>query len=158
MSRENSEKKKHHFGTLLAGIGIGVGLGVLFAPQEGAKTRKELKNKMDELITYLKGIDYNEVKDNLIEKVENLKQELEDLDKEKVLEIARVKAEDIKRAAEDLYQTAVKQGKPVVEKAAKDIKAKTVIVLKGIIDKLESDDKKTKKELPKNVKKPKKSE
>lgn len=151
-------KKKHHFGTLLAGVGIGVGLGLLFAPQSGEKTRKDLKKKMDELITYLKGIDYNEVKDNLIEKVENLKKELEDLDKEKVLEIAKTKAEEIKKGAEELYQAAVKQGKPVVEKAAKEIKAKTVIVLKGIIEKLEEDDKSSKKELPKAVKKPKKSE
>lgn len=153
----SKEKKKHHFGTLIAGVGIGVGLGLLFAPQEGAKTRKELKKKMDDLITYLKGIDYNEVKDNLIEKVENLKNELENLDKERVLEIAKVKAEEIKKGAEELYQAAIKQGKPVVEKAAREIKAKTVIVLKGIIDKLEDEEKNVpKKNDVKQIKKPKK--
>ncbi|MCI8498350.1 MAG: YtxH domain-containing protein [Bacilli bacterium] len=137
--------KKRGFGSLLAGIGIGVGLGVLFAPQSGEQTRKDLKKKMDELVTYLKGLDYNEVKDNLIEKVENLKKELEDLDKEKVLEIAKVKAEEIKEKAEELYRTAVAQGKPVIEKAAKEIKAKTVVVLKGMIDKLEEEQKPIKK-------------
>ena len=65
----NFMSKKRGFGSLLAGIGIGVGLGVLFAPQSGEQTRKDLKKKMDELVTYLKGLDYNEVKDNLIEKV-----------------------------------------------------------------------------------------
>lgn len=137
--------KKRGFGSLLAGIGIGVGLGVLFAPQSGEQTRKDLKKKMDELVVYLKGLDYNEVKDNLIEKVENLKKELEDLDKEKVLEIAKVKAEEIKEKAEELYRTAVAQGKPVIEKAAKEIKAKTVVVLKGMIDKLEEEQKPIKK-------------
>lgn len=140
-----SKEKKHGVGTLLTGIGIGVGLGVLFAPQSGEKTRRDLKKKMDELVAYLRGLDYNEVKDNLIEKVENLKKELEDLDKEKVLEIAKIKAEEIKGKAEELYQTAIAQGKPVVEKAAKEIKAKTVIVLKGMIEKLEEDQKPAKK-------------
>jgi len=137
--------KKCNVGTLLAGVGIGVGLGLLFAPQSGEKTRRDLKKKMDELVDYLKGLDYNEIKDNLIEKVENLKQELADLDKETVLEIAKVKAEEIKIKADELYKSAVKQGKPIVEKAAQEIKAKTVIVLKNVIDKLESQDTQPKK-------------
>ncbi len=74
-----------------------------------------------------------------------MKKELEDLDKEKVLEIAKVKAEEIKEKAEELYRTAVAQGKPVIEKAAKEIKAKTVVVLKGMIDKLEEEQKPIKK-------------
>lgn len=148
MSKDN---KKARVGSLLAGVGIGVGLGLLFAPQSGEKTRKDLKKKMDELIAYLKGLDYNEVKDNLLEKVDNLKKELEDLDKEKVLEIAKMKAEAIKAKAEDLYAAAVKQGKPVVEKACKDIKAKTVVVLKNAIDKLEEENKPAPKKRPKKA-------
>lgn len=136
----SKNENKGKLGTLLAGVGIGVGLGVLFAPQSGEKTRRDLKKKMDELVAYLRGLDYNEVKDNLIEKVEHLKRELEDLDKEKVLEIAKVKAEQIKTKAEELYVAAVAQGKPVIEKAAKEIKAKTVVVLKNAIDKLEEKD------------------
>lgn len=138
----SKKEGKSRVGSLLAGVGIGVGLGLLFAPQSGEKTRADLKKKMDELVAYLRGLDYNEVKDNLIEKVENLKKELEDLDKEKVLEIAKVKAEEIKKKAEELYEAAVRQGKPVVEKAAKEIKAKTVVVLKSAIDRLEADDNK----------------
>lgn len=147
----SKDGKKGKVGSLLAGVGIGVGLGLLFAPQSGEKTRKDLKKKIDELVAYLKGLDYNEVKDNLLEKVENLKKELEDLDKEKVLEIAKVKAEAIKTKAEELYAAAVKQGKPVVEKACKEIKAKTVVVLKNAIDKLEEDDKPVVKKRPKKA-------
>lgn len=147
-----NEGKGLKLGTLLAGVGIGATLGVLFAPQSGEKTRADLKKKMDDLTTYLKGLDYNEVKDNMIQKVEDLKRELEDLDKEKVLSIAKSKAEDIKAKAEDLVQSAVDQGKPVVEKAAKDIKAKTVVVLKSVIDKLEEEEK-TKRVAPKKSKK-----
>lgn len=136
----SNNSKKSKLGTLLAGVGIGVGLGILFAPQSGEQTRKDLKKKMDELVLYLKGLDYNEIKDNMIERVEELKKELADLDKEKVLEIARIKAEEIKTKAEELYRSAVAQGKPAIEKATKDIKNKTVVVLKDIIEKLETEE------------------
>lgn len=133
--------KKSGFGKLLAGVGIGVGLGLLFAPQSGEQTRKDIKKKADELIKQLKELDYNEVKDNLVDKIQNLQDELADLDKEKVLEIAKVKAEEIKKKADEIYKEAVKKGKPIVEKTAKELKAKTVVVLQDMIDKLEEDEK-----------------
>lgn len=141
-------EKKGKLGTFLAGIGLGAALGILFAPKSGEETRKDLKKKMDELVTYLKGLDYNEIKDNMIDKIENLKKELEDLDKEKVLEIARIKAEDIKKKSEELYASALEQGKPVVERAAKEIKMKTVEVLKNILTKLEDEESSPKKTNP----------
>lgn len=151
MSKNNENGGK--LGTFIAGIGLGAALGILFAPKSGEETRSELKMKMDDLIAYLKGLDYNEIKDNMLEKVENLKKELEDLDKEKVLEIAKVKAEDIKKKAEELYESALEQGKPVVEKAAKEIKTRTVAVLKNILAKLESGEENS----PKKVNAPKKN-
>lgn len=131
---------KKGIGSLLAGLGIGVGLGVLFAPKSGEVTRKELAEKASDLVKKVRETDYNEVKDNLVLKVQNLQDELADLDKEKVAEIARIKAEDIKKKADEIYKEAVKKGKPVVEKAAKDLKDKTVVFLKGVIDKLETEE------------------
>ena len=37
-------KKSKGFGKLFAGIAIGAGLGVLFAPKKGSETRRDLKN------------------------------------------------------------------------------------------------------------------
>ena len=78
-------KKGNGFGKFLAGAAIGVGLGVLFAPKAGVETRKELKEKMDELVKKVKELDVEEVKENFLKKIEELKEELADLDKEKVI-------------------------------------------------------------------------
>ena len=136
---------KRGLGKFIAGVGIGVGIGMLFAPKSGEELRADLKAKAEELIKKLKETDFGEVKDNLIEKIHNLQEELKDLDKEKVLEIARIKAEQIKNSAENIYKEAVKRGKPIVEQTAKDLKAKTVLVLNDVIKKLEDNPKSSEK-------------
>jgi len=45
---------KKKLGTLLTGLTIGAGLGLLFAPKKGTETRKELKIKLDEMLENLK--------------------------------------------------------------------------------------------------------
>ena len=50
-----------HFGKLLTGMGIGVGLGLLFAPEKGEKTRKKLMEKLNEMYDNLKKVDVDEV-------------------------------------------------------------------------------------------------
>lgn len=59
------EKKKSGLGKFIAGAAIGAGLGILFAPKKGSETRKELKEKMDELVN--KAID---VTNEVLEKLE----------------------------------------------------------------------------------------
>ena len=93
--------KKSGLGKFLAGIGIGAGLGILFAPKSGEETRRELKKKIDDFVVALKEVDINEVKDEFLKKVDEIKKDLEDLDKEKVMKIDQEKAEALKdKAAE----------------------------------------------------------
>ena len=132
-------KKKKGLGTLLAGIAIGTGIGVLFAPKKGSETRKELKLKMEELINKAKDIDEKEVKENIEAKIEEIKAELKDLDKEKVLKIAKKKAKQIQEKAEELVNYAIEKGTPVLEKAANSVKEKAVIVTKQVLAKLEEE-------------------
>ena len=129
--------RKKGFAGLLAGLGIGLGIGFLLAPKEGSETRKDLKRKADDLIDKLKSLDYDEVKDNLVDKIKKLETELEDLDKEKALDLAKKKAEDIKKKANEIYKEASSKGKPVIDKAANELRDKTVLVLKEILKKLE---------------------
>lgn len=129
--------KKSGLGKFLAGAAIGVGLGVLFAPKSGAETRKELKEKLDDLIVKVKELDVKEVRDSISKKIEDIKYELADLDKEKALNIAKEKAEVIKEKVEDLYKEAKEKATPIVQKAVADLKIKTASVLKDVVKKLE---------------------
>ena len=125
-------KEKKGLGKLFAGIAIGAGLGVLFAPKKGSETRKDLMNKFEELKLKAKDIDIDE-------KIENLKAELADLDKEKVLKIAKKKAGQIRDMAEELVDYAVEKGTPVLEKAATAARNKAIDVTKEILEKLEKE-------------------
>ena len=135
-----AENKKGGIGTFVAGAALGVGLGLLFAPKSGAETRKELKEKMDELLQNIKVIKVDDVKENLQNKIEEIKADLADLDKEKVLSIAREKAEQIKEKLDELVKTAKDKASPVVQKTVDDVKGKTIVVLKDIINKLEKEE------------------
>ncbi len=132
--------KKGGTGKFLVGAAIGAGLGLLFAPKTGEETRKQLKTKLDDLYDKVKDIDADDIKN----KIDELKSELMDLDGEEVLAIAKLKAQEIKKKSEDLVKLAIKKAEPVLEQAAKDIKAKTVIVLEDTIKKLEEPDAKKK--------------
>lgn len=132
-----SKKDKKGLGKLFAGIAIGAGLGVLFAPKKGSETRKDLMNKFEELKLKAKDINMDEVKDNIEMKIEEIKAELADLDREKVLKIAKKKAKQIQELAEELVDYAVEKGTPVLEKAASAVRSKAIEVTKEILNKLE---------------------
>ena len=129
--------KKKGLGKLLASVAIGTGLGVLFAPKKGEETRKELKNKMDELLNRVKDLDKDEVKETIESKIALIQSELEDLDKEKVMKIAKKKAAKIQEMAEELVDYAIEKGTPVLENAANSVREKAIEVTKQVLKKLE---------------------
>lgn len=129
--------KKNGIGKFVAGALAGIGIGILFAPKKGSDTRAELKQKIDELLSKLKDIDMDEVKESIEEKIEKIKSELQDLDKEKVLALAKKKARQIQEKAEDLVDYAIEKGTPVLEKAASAVREKAIVVTRDVLRKLE---------------------
>ena len=132
---------KKGFGKFLAGVAVGIGIGVLFAPKKGSETRHDLKIKMDDLLDKAKKLKKEDVKLAIENKVNEIKNAIADLDKEKVLEIAKNKAQQIKKMSEELVEYVVEKGTPVVEKAASAVRDKAIIVTKGVLEKLENQEK-----------------
>lgn len=122
----------------LAGIGLGVGVGMLVSPKSGAELRKDLKNKLDELVTKVKEIDVKEVADDFMNRINDLKKEIEDMDKEKALGIAKKKGEQLKLKANELLDLAKEKGTPVLEKAANEVRERAILVTKEVLKKLET--------------------
>ena len=129
---------KKGLGKIIAGVGIGLGLGFLFAPKSGEATRKELKEKLEEMLNRVKNMDSEDVKKTIETKVNGLKADLENLDKEKVLEAAKKKAKEIGEKANDLVEYAVEKGTPILERTATTIREKALAVTKDIVKKLEN--------------------
>lgn len=138
-------------GKFLLGAGIGVGLGMLFAPKSGDETRKALKKKTGELATKIKNMDKDEVKANISNKIDELQAELASLDKEKVMAIAKTKAEDIKKRADELVKMAIEKGMPAAEKAAREVRSATADFLKNVANKIDAPE--VKKQGPKKTNK-----
>jgi len=135
-----SKEKKSGLGKFLLGAGIGVGLGVLFAPKSGKETRQDLKEKMDDLIEKARNIDIDDVKATIEKKVNDIKEDLKNLDKETVAETIKSQAKKIMKKADDLVEYAIKKGTPVIENAAREVKASTVKTLESITAKLKEEE------------------
>ncbi len=128
--------KKSTVAAFAVGAAIGAGAGILFAPKSGEETRKELKEKLEDLVNQIKQIDIKEVKEEFDQKVKEIKAELNSLDKEKVLEIAKKKGGELKVKAQELVDLAKEKGTPKLKKAAEGILENVVKVSNDAIKKL----------------------
>lgn len=124
-------------GKLLVGASIGAAVALLFAPKKGEELRKDLTDKINEMLNKAKNVDSEEVKNNIESKIEEIKKELKELDKEKVKEVAIKKGEEIKDKANELVIYAKEKGTPVLEKTAKSIKKTAANVTREVLEKLE---------------------
>jgi len=129
--------KKKGFGKFLAGLAVGAGLGVLFAPKKGSETRADLKAKIEELYVKAKELDMDDVKENIETKIVELKESISELDKEKVIEFAKEKAEKVKVKCDELVKYVIEKGTPVMEKMANSVRDKATQVTKEVLEKLE---------------------
>ena len=78
---------KKGLGKFVAGAAVGAGLGILFAPKKGTEIRKELKEKIDDLLDKIKSLDKEDIQKEFEQKINEIKKELEDLDKEKIRDL-----------------------------------------------------------------------
>ena len=136
---------KKSIGNLVLGLAIGASLGILFAPKKGSQTRRELKEKMLDLVSRAKELSISDISKMIEERIAEIRRDLNDLDKEKVLKIAKKKSEDIKRKCQELVDLAIEKGTPVLKDAAIDVRDKTIDVMQDIIKKLENLEANTKK-------------
>ncbi len=126
--------KKTNF---LLGAGVGLGLGLLFAPKSGKETREDLKAAFEDLVEKAKEIDVEEVKNAIIVKTRELENTIKELDKETAKQMIIDKSNEVKIKAQELVELAVEKGTPVIEKTAKQVKTKTAEILKNAASKLE---------------------
>jgi len=73
----------------LAGAAVGAALGILFAPQKGANTRKKISKKSND---YLEGFEekFNEFVDMATKKFETMKGEAKTVAKNKIADVEEV--------------------------------------------------------------------
>jgi len=84
----------------LAGLAIGAIAGILFAPEKGSTTRRQIMDKGDDYADELKS-KYNEFRDSVTEKFESTKRDLEGFAEKGKAKFDDVK-KDVKNAATNL--------------------------------------------------------
>jgi len=60
---------------VLAGVAVGAALGILFAPDKGCETRKKISKKSEDVMDEI-AEKFNELLNNLTEKIDTVKEEI----------------------------------------------------------------------------------
>jgi gas vesicle protein len=88
----------------IAGLAIGAIGGILFAPEKGSRTRKQIVDKGDEYVDELKS-KYGEFSDSLTEKFDSTKKDAENLAEKGKAKYNEVK-KDVKNGAANFQHDA----------------------------------------------------
>lgn len=81
---------------MLAGLAAGAVLGILFAPEKGSTTRKQIMEKGDDYVDELKS-KYDEFRNSIAEKFESSKKEVEEL-----VDKGKAKYEDVEKGLKNV--------------------------------------------------------
>lgn len=151
---------QNKFGRFLSGVLVGIGLGILVAPDKGENTRLELRKSFDKLINTIKDIDIESTKAALINKLAEIESDLTDLDTAKKTDIVKEKTELINQKCDELISVANNTDANMLNDAIKEVKKNTTKLASTVINSLEESEEtpsKTKKTAKKSkAKKPRK--
>lgn len=119
-------RKAANAAKIIAGVGVGAALGVLFAPKSGKKTREDIANAAKEGIDFVSE-NVNTAMKAIRDKSEELKDAVvEKYDKFSNKNIAEAIPENIDKLEEKIEETKekVKKKAKVIKRKAKDVKEK----------------------------------
>ena len=119
LEKERAERNEKIVGTLkvLAGVGAGFTLGILFAPKSGKETRKNISDATKKGLNYV-GENLTNAKNYIEEKTSDIREALAEKYDEFTDETISEKVEEIEKEIEE--EVAKK-----VEEKAKEVKEKT---------------------------------
>ena len=119
LEKERAERNEKIVGTLkvLAGVGAGFTLGVLFAPKSGKETRKKISDATKKGLNYV-GENLANAKNYIEEKTSDIREALA----EKYDELTD---ETISEKVEEEIEEEVEEAAKKVEEKAKEVKEKT---------------------------------
>lgn len=151
---------QNKFGRFLSGVLVGIGLGILVAPDKGENTRLELRKSFDKLINTIKDIDIESTKAALINKLAEIESDLTDLDTAKKTDIVKEKTELINQKCDELISVANNTDANMLNDVIKEVKKNTTKLASTVLNSLEESEEtpsKTKKTTKKSkAKKPRK--